>query len=352
MDEQGYSEHLTRLRACNRGNLIELGNWAETEGLPWLWRELDGIISDRAVQPLHPHDAIRQGLQVTHSDRIKMPVKSNFYIAQLTMLDSEVKRHCRAVTGFANQECPCYPSATTHTLHGALEVHLRYGQILLEQAGQTLLNLPGAYGAWSRRVEDPFEIYKGAEQIVYGTYSGLTHVDRAPYTPIAVLRTAIEIRLRSAFGIEGYIDSTNNAFVPIDLSRLFDAVREHLPKMEFAVDFHDIVKIYKWCNFYLHGGWRDFPWVVGFAVQFLRPLFADPRTRPDGGWSIYGGIRLNREDWRAIRTHFEQIDQKNKYGLLQDLCVIMMSPFCSRRRTRSLVLNQADEDNAKCVFLN
>ena len=352
MDDQDYSDHLTGLGACNRDNLIELANWAEAEGLPWLWGELDRMISDRAVKPLYEHDAIRQGLQVTHADRKKMPLKSNFYIAHLTMLDSEVKRHCRAVTGFANQECPRYPSATIHTLHGSLEAHLRYGSMLFEQARHTFLNPPGAYRAWSRRVDDPFEIYKGAEKIVYGTYSGLTHVDRAPYTPIAVLRTAIEIRLRSAFGIKGYIDSTNNAFVPIDLSRLFDAVREHLPKIEFAVDFHDIVKIYKWCNFYLHGGLRDFPWVVGFAVQFLRPLFADSRTRPDGGWSIYGGIRLNREDWRAIRTHFEQIDQKKKCGLLQDLCVKVMNPFCSRRRTRILVLNQADEDNAKCVFLN
>ena len=168
-----------------------------------------------------------------------------------------------------------------------------------------MLNLFGVYGAWSRRVDEPFEVYKGAEQIVYGKYSGLTHADRAPYTPIAVLRTAIEIRLRSAFGIQGYIDTSNNSFVPIDLRRLFDAVSEYLSKIEFAVDFHDIDKIYKWCNFYLHGGWRDFPWVVGFVVQFLRPLFADQNDRPDGGWSIHGGIRMNREDWRAIRSRFE-----------------------------------------------
>ena len=243
------------------------------------------------------------------------------------MLDCEVKRYCRAVYRFANQGSP-YAAATITTLHEALKAHLEYGRVLHEQAAHMLLDLYGAYGAWSRREEDPFEIYKGAEQIVYGTYSGLAHADRAPYTPIAVLRTAIEIRLRSAFGIEGYIDTSNNAFVPIDLGRLLDAVSKHLSKIEFAVDFHDIVKIYKWCNFYLHGGWRDFPWVVGFAVRFLRPLFANQNASPDGGWSIHGGIRMNREDWRAIRSCFE------------------------RECTRNLVFNQAHEDYAKCVFLN
>lgn len=184
--------------------------------------------SGRTAQPMNPQDAIRQGLQVTYADRDKMPLEPNFYVAQLTMLNSEVRRYSDEVTGFVNQGHPD-SEATIHTLHGALHDHLRHGLVLLEQAADALSNCPGAYGAWSSRFEHPFEVYKGAEQIVYGTYSGLTHVDRAPYIPTAVLRTAIEVRLRLAFGIEGYIDSTNNEFVPINLSRLFEAVHKHLP---------------------------------------------------------------------------------------------------------------------------
>ena len=351
MNEHDYSDQLSRFGACNRENLVGLANWASAEGLPWLWSELGGMISGHSVVIVKSYDAIRQGLQTTHSDREKMPLKPSFYIAQLTMLDSEVKAYCRAVEKFEDHESP-YAETKIHTLHRALKDHLAYGRILLEQAAHALLNLPGAYGAWRRLREEPFEVYKGAEQIVYGTYSGLTHADRAPHIPIAVLRTAIEIRFRSAFGIEGYIDSANNAFIPIDLSKLFDAVRGRLPKMEFAVDFHDIVKVYKWCNFYLHGGWRGFPWVVGFAVQFLRPVFADQRDTPDGGRSIYGGIRMYREEWRAIRSHFEQVGQSERDSPFQALCMILMSPFCARKHTRQLILNPAEEDAAKCVFLN
>ena len=114
MNEQDYSNQLNRLEAGNHDNLVELANWAEAEGLPWLWSELDGMISDRAVKPVKPYDAIRQGLQVTHADRQTMPLKSNFYIAQLTMLDCEVKRYCRAVTGFTIRK-PIYGAATIHT---------------------------------------------------------------------------------------------------------------------------------------------------------------------------------------------------------------------------------------------
>jgi len=57
------------------------------------------------------------------------------------------------------------------------------------------------FGAWGRRQETPFEIFKGAEQVTYGQFSGLTHDDRARWIPLAVLRTALETRMRQAFGI-------------------------------------------------------------------------------------------------------------------------------------------------------
>ena len=352
MNEHDYRAKLNQLEDVNRSNLIDLAVWAKDDALPWLWSELGGMTSERKAKPLQPHDAIRQGLHVTYADYKKMPLRSSFYVAQMTMLDSEVNRYCSAVNAFSSTTQVYAENATIHTLHGALKSHLDHGIILLEQAGHLLLELPAIYGAWSRRVDDPFEIYKGAEQIVYGVYSGLTHSDRAPYTPVAVLRTAIEIRIRSAFCIQGYIDPSNNSLVPIDLGRLFDAVKCHLPKITFAVDFHDVQKVYRWSNFYLHGGWRDFPWVVGYALQFLRPLFADPNRTPTGGWTIYGGIRMRRKEWRAIRAHFELVESNRNIGLFQNICNLIRNPFSQKVRRRNLVLNHADEQDAKCLFLD
>lgn len=224
------------------------------------------------------------------------------------MLDSELKRYCKAASSFAATSQPYAANASIDTLHGAVKACLDDGIILLEQAGHLLLNLPCAYGAWSRRVEHPFEIFKGAEQIVYGRFSGLTDETPAPYTPIAVLRTAIEIRIRSAFGIQGYLDSSNNGFVPIDLNRLFEEIKRHLAKIEFAVNLNDLVKVYRWSNFDLHGGWRDFVWAPGYALQFLRSLFADSRQTPEGARPVDGGIRMPREVWRVIRASFERSD--------------------------------------------
>src|SRR6202040_2558964 len=160
--------------------------------------------------------------------------------------------------GVAN---PFAPNATIFELQGALKGFLLDGYVVLRRAHEALKGSPGPYTILRRDTDHPFEIYKGAEQFIYGRYSGLTHMDRAPFAPVAALRTAIEIRIRSAFGIYGYIDTGNNALRPIDLSQLFVEIQRHLPHITFAVNFHDIVRIYRWSNSYLHGGLRDAVWI-------------------------------------------------------------------------------------------
>lgn len=353
MDANQYKADLQKYDAFSEQNMKDLAQWAEQQALPWLWAEIAGILGKKVV-PLQPRDAIRQGLQTTYADREKMPREPNFYVAQMTMLDSETKRYCGAITRLIAVDLAqrFASNATIYTLHGALKACLSHGIILLEQAGHILLTLPYAYGAWSRRIETPFEIFKGAEQIVYGRFSGLTHDDRAPFTPVAVLRTGIEIRVRSAFGIQGYRDLTNNSFVPIDLGQVFEEIRKHLSTVEFAVDFHDIVKIYRWSNFYLHGGWRDFVWVPGYALQYLRPLFADSRSTPTGGWALDGGIRMPRATWRNIRNSFEPLVPTSPMRIPLELWEAMRGVLQRRKKTRRLVLNDAEERGAACVFLD
>ena len=53
-------------------------------------------------------------------------------------------------------------------------------------------------------------------------------------------------------------------------------------------------KIYKWSNLYLHAGMRDFPWVPGYLLQFLRQLFCSPS-------SVDGGIKIKKATWNADR---------------------------------------------------
>jgi len=362
MNHNDYSQKLHQLEPCNSTNLISLRDWVRNDALPWLWNELGGAILTRKHHPNAPvapprpkltpmtdADAVRQGLMVSVADRVNKLIEPSYYRAQLTMLDKEATRYGDSIDAFSQAPSVFATDAVVHTLHRALHEMMGYALILLEDAAHNVTEVEGYFAAWRRKRETPFEVYKGTEQIIYGTYSGMTHVDRAPYTPVAVLRTAIELRLRGAFCVSSYVNPEKpDELIPIDLSKLFEAVQTHQKNIEFNVNLHDVWKIYRWSNFYLHGGARDFPWVPGFLLQYLRPLFADPRTNPNGSWSINGGIRMKRETWRAVREAL--LTPIERPGLLQRLSNAWRA--LRARKTSPLGLPTVEERAAECTFLN
>jgi hypothetical protein len=103
-----------------------------------------------------------------------------------------------------------------------------------------------------------------------------------------------------------------------------------------------------WSNFYLHGGTRDFPWVPGFLLQYLRPLFADSRVGANGSWNINGGIRMKRETWRAVRTAL--LPRIDRPSLTQKLSAAWRA--LRPGKPLGLELPATEEDAAECVFLS
>ena len=363
MNIKDYSAELWQLHQATPANLANLGQWTQNVALPWLWDELGGAIlkpkpthemartppSKSTLNPLNAPDAIRHGLTTSVADQQKKPSVPSYYQAQLTMLDSEARRYCASIDSFGKAQNPFAADAVVHTLHRALLDMMGLAVVLLEDAAREVTEVPGYFAAWRRQHEHPFEVFKGAEQVIYGTYSGMTHVDRAPYIPVAVLRTAIELRLRHIFCIYSLEDLSNpDAMAPIDMSRLFEAMRERQSEIDFVVDMHDIWKIYRWSNFYLHGGVRDFPWVAGFLLQYLRPLFADPRKGPNGSWNINGGVRMKRETWHAVRAALQpSLDRPSlKFRIANAWRTLMVG------KPRQLKLPAFDEEQAMCVFLD
>lgn len=195
MDYSEFRRILGILSEPSRTNLRRLALYAECSATPWLWLELSTVLScSRKLQPLQQQEAIRQGLCTTPHERREKPKNGKFYVAQLTMFDEELKRYCRVVRKDPPSKKWFAEDARVSMLHGAIVRLLNYAIILLDDASRSI-NGKARYGAHARRYEVSFEIYKGAEQVVYGRYSGLTHDDHAPYVSVAVIRTAIEIRL-------------------------------------------------------------------------------------------------------------------------------------------------------------
>lgn len=368
MDIKDYSTKLRQLKDGTPQNMADLADWTELIALPWLWTELGGTILTRkakhpmaSVAPAFPQlkpvpvsAAVRQGLMTSVADQLTLDTEVGFYQAQMTMLDSEAKHYCVAIKRFTQEQAQgtkvFAEEAVVHTLHRALLEMMSYAQIMLEDAGREISDVHGFFGAWRSKRDHYFQVFKGTEQSIYGTYSGMTHVDRAPHLPVATLRTAIEIRLRNAFCIYSLVNSTNpEDTVPIDMGRLFEAIQKRQTDIEFAVDLHDVWRVYRWSNFYLHGGFRDFPWVVGFLLQYLRPIFAPPANSSKAAWSMDGGIRMKRETWHAVRAELGA--QKTEPDYKQRLKEAWATLF-PRKKMRNLELPEFDETQAQCIFLD
>jgi hypothetical protein len=347
MNYASFTATRDSLRDETRANLYALSDWSHATALPWFWSELGAIVGKK-VRPLPPHDAIRKGLQTSYADRGKMPAKADFYIAQLTMLDVELRRYTWSVQSLCVHPHWFAQDAKVIYHHGAIDRFLSYAIVLLEQASG---NLAGAsrYGGGASQYEHAFHIFKGAEQVIYGRFSGMTHDDHAPFVGTAILRTALEIRLRRAFGLQGLVDQAGTNFRPIDLSKVFEAMRPHKANISFASDIDDVIKIYRWSNFYLHGGWRDYPWVAGFALNYVRPLLVGLPYVPGKGSSMKSGVQMPLETWHAIRAALDPAKVKRP-PLWKELLDAVGNVLKQRSKQPTWHLDDYPAEHAECVF--
>ena len=122
MDLSEYKQALTKFDQITAQNLAEMADWMEKNGLSWLWSELASIIR-RNVKPVSQELAIRQGLETTPVDRGKMPLKPSYYVAHLTMLDTEARRICAAAVAFGKSAENFAPKATIFELQGSQRRH-------------------------------------------------------------------------------------------------------------------------------------------------------------------------------------------------------------------------------------
>ena len=242
MNHQEYSDKIRALEEPTESNLINLAQWAEESALPWLWQEMAGVIHQpkephpkskkplgpKLLRPMKDAEAIRFGLAVSVADQVELPTTTKFYHSQLTMLDAEAKRFCKRVSSFLEHDLKVIPEAPVFMVHRRLEMHLRYAKVLLESAGGFVAGVPSYYGAWAKPYDSAFETFKAAEQAVYGPMSGMAHNDLALGALIAILRTAIELRIRDAFCIQSRFSPTDvKALFPVDMSELFQAIKAH-----------------------------------------------------------------------------------------------------------------------------
>lgn len=173
--------------------------------------------------------------------------------------------------------------------------------VLLEHWAERSQQVPGAYGVGKNEAEHLDSFLFGAQQIIYGHGSfGLSFVESHSDIVIGTIRQAIEIRLRRAFGIHGRISEKTNAFEPVPISALFDAIRPFEAQIFSEVPFPILRRINGWTNMYLHGGHKLPAWTAPRVLARLKPLILGEGRKPGDG------IRMDKRIFDGVRQGLKE----------------------------------------------
>lgn len=306
-------------------NATDFANWLVTDGLR-LYEEAFKQEAGRGIP--HPPDAmlIEQAYPKGMNEIEKKQSQQVFYAANARIF----LKTCNMVAG-AIAKAPPDPRqdifATKH--YSLLRNMVLDAQSLLADWATSTQGIPAMYGIGKNPFHDPFQISHAAEQLMYGGSSLFTFSDIACDSATALLRIALETRIRFGFGLLGVRDLASGSIEPLNMSKILEAIKLHESKFVLAVPLQHIERIYGWSNIYVHLGFKSFAWSPIFALGYLNPLLRGGGY--PGGISVNAGIYIDRATLLEIQAEARSIlgldvTKKELVTIEPDNCDVRLKP--------------------------
>lgn len=230
---------------------------------------------------------------------IDVKYSQNSYYSANAKIFTETCLRIASVVADAHSSTDNESYASRH--YGLLKNLVLDALALLEQWATHNQNVPGAYGVVKNYSHDPLQISHAVEQLMYGGSPFLAFTDNATDAGTALLRVALETRLRFGFGLLGVREIATGAVSPLNLSKVLNAIATHENSMNLAVPLQHISRLYGWSNIYVHVGMKHFTWSPIFASWYLVPIL---RGVNNSG-SVNSGIRIRRDILVAVQNEAE-----------------------------------------------
>lgn len=197
------------------------------------------------------------------------------------------------------------PNPPSTTLKLTIKNMILDSRFLLHEFDVRFNNVQSHMGKNYKR--HPFEVYTATMQFLYSYSAGFTFLDSIVDATSVLLRTSIELRIRDGFGIYGAISPTKG-LIPINMKAIVQAINSEIDSRTiFSIDLDSVVKIYEWCNMYVHAGIKQYIWSLMFATDYLSKFFTGvPITN---GMNINSGIQT---DVATVKRVQDKIKSKFK----------------------------------------
>lgn len=199
-------------------------------------------------------------------------------------------------------------------------------RFLIEEWATTKQGVPDVYDIGRKTIHSAFQISHAAQQLYFSGSPFFAHPDNASESATALVRVALETRLRFGFGVLGCTNKSSGAFVPLNMKHLLKAIGTHEASISFSVPLGNLRRIYEWSNTYIHTGLRDYVWLPRFAEIYLNGFFQGGRH--DKGKSVFAGIVTTRDTVvDAVQHDVEQAIAPDTLELVRipvELCDVVL----------------------------
>jgi len=162
-----------------------------------------------------------------------------------------------------------------------------------------------------------FALYIFSKKLYYGTISErdiLPGFHQESHVASAfMLRQALEVKFERIIGVTVF-DRTGG-HPKLKHGFHYDFAKDNKDLFDFqSLKFQLIKRIYDWCSHIVHKALQPLAWQMPYAYEICDQLFSSGDYGPNGGWSIYGGVRvLNTAD---MQTRFaEYLLNKYDHGI-------------------------------------
>ena len=184
---------------------------------------------------------------------------------------------------------------------------LLFDSLILLKYSTNIEKTPARYQCGKNSWQHSLTLYQSLRQAIFGQASFHSFVEIEPDLSISLIRQLVELRVRRAFGILGWYDSTTDSFEPLPISRLFETIARYRKNIDFSVPIDCLIRIYGWSNVFLHTGIKDYSWKHILVKDYLKTF----SIGKEGGFNVNDGISMPKGVLTAIVSELEATHPKN-----------------------------------------
>lgn len=285
---QEFQQHSV-LGAPSAQNATDLANWLVNHGLRLYEGAFQQEIGRGIPNPSDNAVLIEQAYPKGMNEIDKKQTQQVFYAANARVF----LKVCNMAAGAIAKAQPDPRRDVFASQHYSLLRNMALdAQALLAGWATSMQGTPAMYGIGKNPFHDSFQISHAAQQLMFGGSPLFAFADLATDSATALLRIALETRIRFGFGLLGVRDLASGSVEPLNMSKVLKAIKLHESKFTLALPLQHIERIYGWSNIYVHIGLKSFAWLPIFALEYLNPLLRGG-TYP-GGRSVNAGIYIDK----------------------------------------------------------